>query len=138
MAYFAEIDILKRVTRVIAVYDEDTQDENGNEVESIGAEFCNKLMRGGTWLQTSYNTYGGEHTKGGTPLRKNYAGKGFTYDETRDAFIPPKPYPSWTLIESKCLWEAPVSRTKETDPFKKCEWNEAEQRWDEIVTPEAD
>ena len=137
MAHFAEIDVLKRVTQVIVVGDKDTQDENGNEVESIGAAFCKKLL-GGTWLQTSYNTIAGEHSKGGTPLRKNYAGKGFTYDETRDAFIPPKPYPSWTLIESSCQWEAPVSRTKETDPFKKCEWNEAEQRWDEIVTPEAD
>tara|TARA_Y100000034_G_C6671511_1_gene294829 strand:+ start:218 stop:619 length:402 start_codon:yes stop_codon:yes gene_type:complete len=132
MAYFAEIDILKRVTRVISVYDEDTQDENGNEDESVGAKFCNKLMQGGTWLQTSYNTYGGVHSGGGTPFRKNFAGKGFTYDETRDAFIPPKPYPSWTLIEEKCLWEAPVSRTKETDPAIKCEWNETEQRWDEI------
>ena len=133
MAHFAEIDILKRVTRVIVVDDKDTQDKNGNEVEYIGAEYCNKLMRGGTWIQTSYNTIANKHKLDGTPFRKNYAGIGWTYDETRDAFIPPKPYPSWTLIESTCLWEAPVSRTKETDPFKRCEWNEAEQRWDEIT-----
>ena len=60
----------------------------------------------GQWLQTSYNTYGGVHVNGGTPLRKNYAGLGFTYDaSTRDAFIPPKPYASWTLNEDTCLWE---------------------------------
>ena len=58
----------------------------------------------GEWLQTSYNTYGGVHVNGGTPLRKNYAGLGFTYDRTRDAFIPPKPYASWTLNEDTCLW----------------------------------
>tara|TARA_R110002153_G_scaffold59758_1_gene162843 strand:- start:861 stop:1154 length:294 start_codon:yes stop_codon:yes gene_type:complete len=61
----------------------------------------------GEWLQTSYNTYGGVHVNGGTPLRKNYAGIGFTYDRTLDAFIPPKPYASWTLNEDTCLWDAP-------------------------------
>ena len=61
----------------------------------------------GEWLQTSYNTYGGVHVNGGTPLRKNYAGVGFTYDRTLDAFIPPKPYASWTLNEDTCLWDAP-------------------------------
>ena len=132
MAYFAEIDVLKRVTRVIKVYDEDTQDENGIEVESIGAKFCSTLMDGGTWVQTSYNTFKGKHNLGGTPFRKNYANVGYTYDETRDAFIPPKPYPSWTLIEDQCVWQAPVLRTAEGDPLKKAEWNEEEQKWVEI------
>jgi len=63
----------------------------------------------GKWIQTSYNTHGGEHSLGGTPLRKNFAGIGYTYDSTRDAFIAPKPYPSWTLDEDTCLWEAPVA-----------------------------
>jgi hypothetical protein len=62
----------------------------------------------GEWLQTSYNTHGGVHTNGGTPLRKNYAGIGFTYDAGRDAFIPPKPYPQWILNEDTCLWDAPT------------------------------
>jgi hypothetical protein len=61
-----------------------------------------------TWVQTSYNTYGGVHLLGGTPLRKNYAGIGDTYDAVRDAFIPPQPYPSWNLIEESCQWEAPT------------------------------
>ena len=63
----------------------------------------------GTWVQTSYNTHGGVHSLGGTPLRKNYAGIGFTYDANKDAFIPPKPFDSWTLNETTCLWEAPVA-----------------------------
>tara|TARA_R100000322_G_scaffold146181_1_gene102375 strand:+ start:144 stop:542 length:399 start_codon:yes stop_codon:yes gene_type:complete len=131
MAYFAEIDALKRVVRVIKVYDEDTQDENGVEMESVGANFCRSLMNGGTWLQTSFNTFKGKHNLGGTPFRKNFAAIGYTYDETRDAFIPPKPYPSWTLIEDQCQWQAPVLRTAEGDPEKRAEWNEAEQKWEQ-------
>ena len=60
------------------------------------------------WIQTSYRTHGGQHPEG-TPLRKNYAGLGYTYDEQRDAFIPPKPYPSWVLNEQTCLWESPIA-----------------------------
>ena len=64
-----------------------------------------------SWVQTSYNTYGGVHANGGTPLRKNYAGIGFTYDSVRDAFIPPKPYNSWVLDENTCLWNPPPEDT---------------------------
>ena len=82
----------------------------------------------GTWVQTSYNTRGGVHQLGGTPLRKNYAGKGYTYDTKRDAFIPPQPYPSWTLNEDTCLWEPPVAH-----PVGKARnWNEDNQTWEEI------
>jgi hypothetical protein len=137
MAYFAEIDVLKRVTRVIAVYDEDTQDDNGNEVEEVGAAFCNKLMGGGTWLQTSYNTYMGIHKLGGTPFRVNYAGPGFTYDATKDAFIPPQPYPSWVLDEDICQWEAPIERPEDVyneagELTTQHQWNEDTGDWDEI------
>ena len=74
-------------------------------------EFINNLVdnEAGRWIQTSYNTYGGVHQLGGTPLRKNFAGIGYTYDESKDAFIPPKPFNSWTLNETTCLWEAPVA-----------------------------
>ena len=82
----------------------------------------------GTWVQTSYNTKGGVHLLGGTPLRKNYAGKGYTYDTKRDAFIPPKPFPSWTLNEETCLWEAPIPHPE----GKARNWNEDNQSWDEI------
>ena len=84
----------------------------------------------GEWVQTSYNTRGGEHTLGGTPLRKNYAGIGYTYDKTRDAFIPPQPYASWVLNEETCLWNAPVAMP--TDD-KRYAWDEATTSWVEVV-----
>ena len=84
----------------------------------------------GEWIQTSYNTKGGVHSDGGTPLRKNYAGVGYTYDSTRDAFIAPKPYPSWTLVEDTCQWTAP---TAYPDDGKRYEWNEDTTNWTEVV-----
>lgn len=80
----------------------------------------------GTWIQTSYNTYGGKHLLGGTPLRKNYAGIGYTYDPARDAFIPPQPFPSWTLNEESCLWEAPIPMPTDGEMYS---WDEANQTW---------
>ena len=84
----------------------------------------------GQWLQTSYNTHGGVHTLGGTSLRKNYAGVGFTYDSTRDAFIPSKPYASWTVNEDTCLWDCPVAYPSDG---KKYTWNEDTQQWNEVT-----
>ena len=84
----------------------------------------------GQWLQTSYNTYGGVHVTGGTPLRKNYAGVGFTYDSTRDAFIPPKPYASWTVNEDTCLWDCPVAYPSDGKNYT---WNEDTQQWNEVT-----
>jgi hypothetical protein len=81
----------------------------------------------GQWIQTSYNTRGGEHTLGGTPLRKNYAGIGYTYDQQRDAFIPPKLFDSWILNEQTCLYEPPIPMP--TDGFEYV-WNEQTQSWD--------
>jgi hypothetical protein len=78
----------------------------------------------GEWIQTSYNTHGGQHPEG-RPLRKNYAGVGFTYDKTLDAFIPAKPFASWILDEETCLWNAPVAR-----PEGDYIWNEDNQSWD--------
>ena len=80
---------------------------------------------GTDWIQTSYNTYGGQHPEG-RPLRKNYAGVGYTYDSGRDAFIPPKPFASWTLNETSCLWEAPTPMP--TDG-KRYSWNEEQLAW---------
>ena len=82
------------------------------------------------WVQTSYNTRGGVHITGGTPLRKNYAGIGFTYDATRDAFIPPKPFPSWVLNETTCLWDAPVAIPTDGKIY---DWNEEIVNWAEVV-----
>lgn len=83
----------------------------------------------GEWIQTSYNTYGGVHKNGGTPLRKNFAGIGYTYDRELDAFIPPQPYASWILNEDTCLWDAPVPVP---DDGKQYRWDEATQSWVEI------
>ena len=82
-----------------------------------------------SWVQTSYNTHGGQHPEG-RPLRKNYAGVGFTYDATRDAFIPPKPYASWLLNEDTCLWSAPVARPTDDKIYT---WDEATLSWVEAV-----
>jgi|TARA_R110000803_G_scaffold76399_1_gene140997 hypothetical protein len=80
----------------------------------------------GQWIQTSYNTHGGVHSDGGTPLRMNYAGVGYSYDVSKDAFIPPKPYASWTLVESTCLWEAPTAYPTDGEAYS---WDESTTAW---------
>jgi len=117
MAHFVEINASSIVIRGVVLDDKDTQDESGDEVESVGAKYLNEGF-GGTWKKTSYNRN----------IRKNYAGIGFTYDETRDAFIPPKPYDSWTLNEDTCQWDAPTAMP---DDDKEYNWNEDTQAWDE-------
>ena len=84
----------------------------------------------GTWVQTSYNTYGGQHKLGGTPLRKNYAGIGFTYDSQKDAFIPFQPFASWVLNEDTCLWEAPTPMPTDGKIYK---WDEPTISWLEMA-----
>jgi len=128
MAHFAEINALHKVIRVLVVDNKDTQDADGNEVDSVGEKYLRTAF-GGTWLRTSLNTKAGVHKLGGTPYRKNYAGIGYTYDETRDAFIPLKPYASWVLNENSCHWDAPVSYPNDGKDYK---WNEATTSWDEI------
>jgi len=93
------------------------------------AEWC-KTNLGGTWVQTSYNTHGGVHTQGGTPLHKNYAGIGYTFDGT--GFAAPQPYASWTLNETSYLWEAPVAYPEDGLAYM---WNEDDQAWVELVPP---
>jgi len=83
----------------------------------------------GQWLQTSYNTHGGQHPEG-RPLRKNYAGIGYTYDAVRDAFYAPQPFASWLLNDDTCLWEAPVAMPADGKSY---EWNEATTSWKELV-----
>jgi hypothetical protein len=107
---------------------------NNNIVQQVivaEAEFFNTFVDSspGTWIQTSYNTRGNQHTLGGTPLRGNYAGVGYTYDSTNDVFYAPKPYPSWTLNESTWTWEAPVAMPTDGSPYT---WNESTQSWDSV------
>ena len=124
MASFAKIGSGNIVEQVVAV---------SNEVattEQAGVEFLQNLYNDqATWKQTSYNTYGGVHSLGGTPFRKNHAGIGYTYDETKNAFISPQPYSSWTLNDDTCLWEAPVDYP---DDDKEYEWNEDTTSWDAV------
>jgi len=104
--------------------------ENGIVTQVIVAEqnVIDSGVFGDGWVQTSYNTIGGVHVNGGTPLRKNYAGIGYTYDSQRNAFIPPQPFPSWVMSEETCLWSAPV--TVPTDG--KYQWDETTVSWVEI------
>ena len=104
--------------------------EHGVVTNVIVAEqaFINGLPDKDTWVQTSYNTHGGVHTNGGTPLRKNFAGLGYTYDSQRDAFYAPKPYNSWLLDETSCTWKAPVDMPTEG----RYTWNEETLSWVEV------
>lgn len=118
MAHFAEIDENNIVTRVIAVNNYDCI-KNGVEDEATGIAFCQFLL-GGNWIQTSYNGN----------FRKRYAGKGYFYDAAKDAFIPPQPYPSWTL-DDDCNWQAPTPMPTDGKPYR---WDEATLSWEEVVT----
>ena len=139
MAHFAKLDINNIVEMVVVVDDTDVFDPNGNESEISGIQFLKNLLGlETTWLKTSYNTRGGiyRHSITNEPLedqskafRKNYAGIGYTYDEQRDAFIPPKPFPSWILNEFSCLWEAPIPRPTGNNVYI---WNEETQTWDSM------
>ena len=129
MASFAKIGLNNKVIEVLSVVNEVLHDSNGVEQEVIGIDFLTKLTGYPVWKQTSYNTHGGVHDNGGTPLRKNHAGIGYTYDEDRDAFIPPKPYNSWILNEDTCIWNAPVAKPQDDNIYK---WNEQTLSWDLI------
>ena len=117
MASFAKIGLNNKVIEVLSVHNNELKDANGVEQENIGIDFLTKLTGWAVWKQTSYNNN----------FRKNHAGIGYTYDEDRDAFIPKKPYNSWTLNETTCLWEAPIAKP---DDEEKYEWNESTTNWD--------
>jgi hypothetical protein len=123
MAHYAFLDEHYIVTEVIV-----GKDESNFDWEKHYGDFRGQLCK-----RTSYNTIGGVHNSGGTPFRKNYAGIGYSYDPDRDAFIPPKPYPSWVLDEITCLWSAPTAMP---DDGKRYNWDEATTSWVEFVMPE--
>jgi hypothetical protein len=122
MAHFAKLGVGNIVEQVIVV---------SNDIattEQAGSDFINKLYNTrDVWKKTSYNTHGGVHNNNGTPLRKNYAGIGYQYDQQRDAFIPPKPFNSWLLNEDTCLWNAPVAYPQDDNRYT---WNESTLTWD--------
>jgi hypothetical protein len=119
MAHFAQLNEENLVTQVIVVANQDTADQDGVENEAIGIEFCTNLL-GGRWVQTSYNAN----------IRKNYAGIGYKYDATLDAFIPPQPFASWTLNEETAQWEAP---TPYPNDEKRYTWDEETTSWVEVT-----
>ena len=125
MAHFAKLGTGNIVERVEVVSNDIATDEQ------TGVDFLNDLYKTrDVWKKTSYNTKGGVHLLGGTPFRKNYGGIGFTYDQTKDAFIPPKPFDSWTLNETTCIWEAPVAYPSDGKDY---EWDESSTSWKEIT-----
>ena len=126
MAHFAKLGVGNIVEQVIVV---------SNDIattEQAGVDFINKLYNTrDVWKQTSYNTFAGLHKSNGVPFRKNYAGIGYQYDQTRDAFIPPKPFNSWILNENTCRWEAPIAiPTTELEKNQYYSWNESNIIWD--------
>jgi hypothetical protein len=140
MASFAKIGLNSKVIEVLSVHNDVLKDSNGVEQEVNGIDFLTKLTGYPVWKQTSYNTHGGVHDNNGTPLRKNHAGIGYSYDEDRDAFIPKKPFNSWILNEDTCLWEAPLEKPitytqnildKNNLPIPdRHNWNESTLTWD--------
>tara|TARA_Y100001938_G_scaffold76498_1_gene105846 strand:- start:402 stop:779 length:378 start_codon:yes stop_codon:yes gene_type:complete len=122
MAHFAKLGTGSIVERVEVVHNDVAT------TEQAGVDFLNSIYKtDDVWKQTSYNTFAGEHKLGGTPFRKNYATVGGRYDQSRDAFIPIKPFESWILNETTCQWEAPVP---EPTDGQKYFWNETNQTWD--------
>lgn len=121
MAHYAFLDANNVVVEVIT----------GCEDESTDWEAFYGDVRGLRCKRTSYNTFGGVHLNGGEPFRKNYAGIGFVYDESRDAFIPERPYPSWVLNETTCQWEAPIALPDTDNVYR---WDEDTLEW--VVVPD--
>ena len=118
MAHFAQINEENIVTQVIVAEQ----------------DFINSGAVGdpAQWIQTSYNTRAGQHIQGGTPLRKNYAGIGYTYNRDHDAFVPPKPFPSWVLNLATALWEPPTPHPNNGEMYG---WDEATQSWQQLTNP---
>jgi hypothetical protein len=122
MAHFAKLGVGSIVERVEVVHNDIAT------TEQAGADFLNSIYKtDDVWKQTSYNTFAGEHKLGGTPFRKNYASVGGRYDQSKDAFIPIKPFESWILNENTCQWEAPISEPTDGKDYN---WNETNQTWD--------
>ena len=136
MAHFASLDADNKVIKVHCVGNKQLLDVDGSESEEYGIMFLRVLHGGGRYKQTSYNTRGGVHQLGDTPLRAHYCGKGWQYDPDLDIFHPQQPYPSWTLDSVKGQWNPPVPYPEvEEGVFKRFNWNEEDQQWDEMEMP---
>ncbi len=144
MAYFAKI-VDNKVTQVIAVADEDCLKPNGEHSEEVGRAFCESLTGWPNWKQTSYNTSGGKYFKPGQAggerddnlhedqsraFRYNYASEGYEYNEFYDAFIPPKPYPSWILDKTNMKYKPPIDCPDDEYWYR---WDEANETWEQVA-----
>jgi hypothetical protein len=145
MAHYAKLGINSKVIAVHVVSDNDCLNASGVEDEEVGRQFMERIHNWPLWKKTSYNTSGGKHKNGGTPLRGNYAGIGMTYDEDNDIFISKKPYASWVLDVASASWKSPIGDAPELTQEQKDQntanthrwsytWNEAGQSWDLVNT----
>jgi hypothetical protein len=145
MAHYAKLGINSKVIAVHVVSDNDCLNASGVEDEEVGRQFMERIHNWPLWKKTSYNTSGGQHKNGGTPLRGNYAGIGMTYDEDNDIFISKKPYASWVLDVASASWKSPIGDAPELTQEQKDQntanahrwsytWNEAGQSWDLVNT----
>jgi hypothetical protein len=136
MAHYAKLGINSKVIAVHVVADADCQNADGVEDEEVGRQFLERIHNYPHWVKTSYNTQGGQHKNGGTPLRGNYAGIGMIYDEDNDLFLPKKPYASWVLNTSEARWQSPVGDAPELSTEEKLthiyEWDEANGSWNKV------
>tara|TARA_R100001129_G_scaffold68374_1_gene46656 strand:+ start:5359 stop:5775 length:417 start_codon:yes stop_codon:yes gene_type:complete len=136
MAHYAKLGINSKVMAVHVVADKDCQNSDGVEDEEVGRQFLERIHNYPHWVKTSYNTQGGQHKNGGTPLRGNYAGIGMIYDEDNDLFLPKKPYASWVLNTTEARWQSPVGDAPELSEAEKethrYEWDEANGSWNKV------
>ena len=141
MAHYAKLGINSKVIGVEVVADADCQNADGIEDEEVGRQFMERIHSWPLWKKTSYNTAGGQHKDGGTPLRGNYAGIGMTYDEDNNIFIHKKPYASWILDVPTANWKSPIGDAPDLTAEETAQnnadthkwsysWNETNQSWD--------
>ena len=134
MAHYAKLGINSKVIAVHVVADKDCQNADGIEDEEVGRQFLERIHSWPLWKKTSYNTMGGQHKLGGTPLRGNYAGIGMIYDEDNDLFVTSKPYASWVLNTAEARWQSPIGDAPELSEAEglthRYIWNESGQSWD--------
>jgi len=137
MAHYAKLGANNKVIAVHVVADKDCQNADGIEDEEVGRQFLERIHSWPLWKKTSYNTQGGQHKSGGTPLRGNYAGVGMTYDEDNDIFIGKKPYASWVLNVAEARYVSPIgdapALSEEEQTTHKYEWNESTGAWDKTA-----
>ena len=137
MAHYAKLGANNKVIGVEVVADKNCQNADGIEDEEVGRQFLERIHSWPLWKKTSYNTYGGQHKLGGTPLRGNYAGIGMTYDDDNDIFIGKKPYASWTLNVAEARWQSPIGDSPELSNEEilthRYDWNESTGAWDKVT-----